>query len=243
MPGKPPAESLLDAAVISNAMYATKRGSGYQGTNTEKLSKCLGKMQSDGLISGDWKVDPTFAATSHYAIFVNDKTKQVFIASRGSSSPIGDWIVNDLGGYLGFSGTRASRTLDACQDDVRDLIERGYNVSGTGHSLGGSVIRLVCSALNISAITFDAPFLKHENDNFNTETRSNNSTEHTNVNMNGDVVNKITSPELYKDSDTQNSISVGSDENLSPLEAHSMDRMLSYLKESKLLLSFQFIPE
>jgi hypothetical protein len=47
----------------------------------------------------EWNIHPT-CATPHYTIFVNDTTKEAVVAARGSYSPISDWVVNDIFGFL-----------------------------------------------------------------------------------------------------------------------------------------------
>lgn len=210
-------------------MYATERNSGYEGTPYTQLSTKLGEMQLSGEIGAGWTVYPD-CSTPQYAIFVNEHTKEAFIAARGSSSLYADWIANDLFGFIGLFGRRGIRTLEGTAVVARSLQSQKFLVMGTGHSLGGSVMRCVGAALSIPVITFDAPFLQHDI-HFNADMRADNSGNVLNVVMSGDIVSLIKSPELGLDSYLQSCMTLMNGSSMGPVDAHSMQNMINALKD------------
>ncbi len=230
-------DTIKDASAFSDIMYATQTGSPYSGSCYDKLTSKLGERKASGHLKGDWNVHEA-TATHHYAIFVNDDQKKAYIVARGSTSLWSDWINNDIFGFLGLYGTRSIRIKDATAEIVQILIEKGYDVIGTGHSLGGSVMRCVAAAFGIKVITFNAPFLQHD-PSFNSKMRSNNAGNVINVIMYGDVICSIASPELSFDSQMQTQLLLMNGTEVGCIEAHSMEKLCDALKDGKIITLLQ----
>jgi len=124
----------------------------------------------------DWKVEKVYDdtdTTGYYgAVYINDKTHQVILASRGSESIIkglfsknSDWKTNleeIVGGKI-IPGQQAWNYL-ATEEAVKLVKEKGYHLSLTGHSLGAWLAELgafYCHAYfnhpDVKAVTFDSP--------------------------------------------------------------------------------------
>lgn len=204
-----------------------------QATPYDQISAAIAKSTAEGNLPAGWKVDPN-CSSQWFAVFVNEDTKEAYVAARGSSSLYSDWIANDFFGFFGMFGTRGLRTYDGVRDTVKDLKDQGFDVKGTGHSLGGSVMRHVCAALDITCVTFNAPFLLHDVF-FGAHMRASNSGNVINVVMEGDVVSLISSPTNALDSQLQGNLTMTLAESMGTgwVAAHSMENIRKVLKGEK----------
>ena len=85
---------------------------------------------------GDWQLDNELSNVDT-AIYHNHKTRQTKVANRGSITGT-DWLVTDPHIAVGAEG-RSGRFKRAVKQTKDAYQKHGYNVSVTGHSLGGSL--------------------------------------------------------------------------------------------------------
>lgn len=102
---------------------------------------------------------------------INNQTEEVVIVLKGSEpfpsfdveGIVNDWCVADLGLVI---GKVPKQFYEACQyiQSVKQFIPNGFKVFMTGHSLGGSVVQLLCAITEnkqIEAYTYNAYGVKH----------------------------------------------------------------------------------
>ncbi|MBA8667555.1 tetratricopeptide repeat protein [Holosporaceae bacterium 'Namur'] len=97
----------------------------------------------------DWEVKQTFVddESGYYAaLYINNKTHQLVLAHKGTVLELGlaDMVTRNPDVKTGYKGVLGGRIMDqqihaynATEQSVRLAKELGYNLSSTGHSLGG----------------------------------------------------------------------------------------------------------
>ena len=85
---------------------------------------------------GDWELDRELS-NKDTAIYHNHKTRQTKVANRGSVTK-SDWLIADP--HIAVGAEKRSGRFKRAIKQTKDAYQKhGYNVSVTGHSLGGSL--------------------------------------------------------------------------------------------------------
>ncbi|OJW68840.1 MAG: hypothetical protein BGO68_04925 [Candidatus Amoebophilus sp. 36-38] len=117
----------------------------------------------------DWKVvqfeDDSTNSGFYSALYVNEGTHQAVLSFQGTKYLLKDLVVEDMQGVLGNSITK-QQTLayKATKAAVKYAKEEGFNLSITGHSLGGYLAELGIAFCHldfnyrqVKGIVFDSP--------------------------------------------------------------------------------------
>jgi hypothetical protein len=130
----------MTAGIFSNLSY--ENGADYKWNNIPK----------------DWRDAGEYYKGSYYSkVFVNDDTKEIVIAHRGSDD-IGDWL--DIGGNAFSSLTGLPHYQVKYGLQVHDKIAQmtsglGYEIIHSGHSLGGHIAEYVAMKKKVKAFSYD----------------------------------------------------------------------------------------
>jgi len=200
-----------DAAVFANMIYE----------NAENLDGSVKEAIKADEIHSSFQIIADSISTRS-AIFINPDLKIAYFAIKGSQDFWNDVVINDFLGYFGLLGNTPNVLKDNNALLIKQLQDQGYIVVITGHSLGGSIARLLCQCWNgVYAITFNSPYLKHDR---SIRSDPSNSCNILNVKNDKDIVWKIASPSMANDADFQSSITCNG-VSISPTGAHSMTEL------------------
>lgn len=158
-----------DMMMLSNAAYST----------VQEINKSMKDGDpANNLLPPGWRVlepHPESHSGFYGCAFVNDKTREVAIAFRGSEGTPGYMLVNGpdrysnkdwegpdraLGGGYGRDwDTQFTEALDFSKRIVERVREEypGYETLATGHSLGGGITQIVSSGCGVRGVAFDPP--------------------------------------------------------------------------------------
>lgn len=128
----------------------------YQVNNQERVQM----LRTNGL-EHDWFVDSRYSNENN-AVFRNYKNKQVIVAVRGTDfkrglDPLLSDLANDTLIAAGLSkiGGRYQETRDLIEQLQRDVNYSTYDISLTGHSLGGTTANHVGIDLDLPSTVFN----------------------------------------------------------------------------------------
>ena len=158
------AQGTVVKAVLSELVYVANdiKNEKFEGDKSwKRLSAALADKNVQKLIGSGWSV---FASSRDTAIFVNQETKQAVLSCRGSGELLRDFVGNDLFGFLNLYDGRVQTTIKSMGPSLLALRDAGYDISATGHSLGGSIASAVAAMMLIPVTTFNAPQLGHLGD-------------------------------------------------------------------------------
>ena len=221
-----PSQDLIAHAALADAAYELLPSSatvtGYSAA--ERLTQLFSDQKFQAQAGSGWRlvsINGKYFQNTHQFAAENPYTGQVIVVNRGSVELLKDWIGEDVGGYLGM-GTRmrgAASYMEAVMDYAKS---KGYTVSTTGHSLGGSIASSVAGLFQVPVYTFNAPELRHTLGNVMTG-RHYNSHQALHVRKNFDLVSVLGGRPYLARGDH----AVTLDGGFNPIDAHSMKGLLS----------------
>ena len=110
------------------------------------------------------KNDPVTGYTG--AVFINQETKEMILVNRGTETSDVRDIVNDIQMVANKIPVQYLSSQSLLQYAQNYAQEHGYNLSLTGHSLGGSDVELQGLQTGLPTITFNAELLSLYRNNF-----------------------------------------------------------------------------
>ncbi|ACE05769.1 hypothetical protein Aasi_0340 [Candidatus Amoebophilus asiaticus 5a2] len=142
----------------------------YQGeiVDLNDLAKQLGR-QLPTSINTAWKVIQVYKNSNnpkyYSALYVNEATHQAVLAFQGTNYLVKDLIAEDMQDVLGNAVTKQQElAYQATKEAVEYTRQRGFNLSITGHSLGGYLAELGVffsyyefNCRQVKGIVFDSP--------------------------------------------------------------------------------------
>eukprot|EP00051_Salpingoeca_urceolata_P015616 m.203428 g.203428 ORF g.203428 m.203428 type:complete len:1907 (-) comp18454_c1_seq4:10-5730(-) len=156
---------LVEAAVLSDVVYAAHRSSSVPGKySKDRLSAAVEHPGVSRFLRTGWRVEKS---SQDAALLVNATAGEAFVVARGTLAG-SDFTRDVLANDLGLLSRRAQSTYKALKVPVNSLVKQGYKIHLCGHSLGGSVSSDVAARFysdgikNIDVYTFNAPDLKHD---------------------------------------------------------------------------------
>lgn len=163
-------QPIINSDVINHSVLADVI---YSATNLDlpshvSINNRLSQPDIIKAIGSGWQVsqlnDGRYLSTHDAAVIENASLGIAILTCRGTDfegNIIRDFLLNDIGGFVGIGGNRVETTLATGLDAKAYCQEKGYLLSSTGHSLGGSVASAVAGLLGIPVYTFNAPELRH----------------------------------------------------------------------------------
>ncbi len=145
-------KTLYEKTLLADYVYdATDHAYASDDASTEPPRLPYGWRTNGPLVHESVSFGGKFAAQN----FINDKTREVVVAFKGTEfTNLGDWGT-DIKNIYGFNTMQYTRAVEYATIVKKNLPE-GYTLSFTGHSLGGGLAQVAAIATDRKAVTFNA---------------------------------------------------------------------------------------
>ena len=163
--------NVLPITPITNTLI--KGYGSYKGSKAEKVNKIHDKHRIDLDLANEsytdtekrkmdmngYKYVPK-ASNKEHAIYVNEATKKVILAYRGSTMGkdfVDDWVKSDKAIALNkFETSDRFKREKEWTKDMLNILPKNYKVSTTGHSLGGTIAMEMGHLFKLPSVVFNA---------------------------------------------------------------------------------------